>query len=410
MPLYNHAYGHIYNPAKSLKPTFLRLLRTLSGVFIIFALAVFFASCGDSGKNAQRGALPVSTIEIAQANIPLEFEYPARLKSVQSADVYARVEGILLSQNFKEGDIVLEGQPLFQIDPKRYQARVTMARAQYDSAKANLDKAKRDWERTEALYKQGALTIDTYDNALYNYQSAKANVDNTKASLDDALIDLGYTKVVASFTGRIGMRRHDIGALVGAQGSNVLSTLTQLTPIYAEFSIPSNDFYYIRDLEKTNIIAQVILGNDKLYDTLGSLNFVDSVIDQNTSSVKARAIFENEKYTLVPNEFVRVKLEGFEAKNAIAIPQNALLQDSQGSYVYVIKEGKAQIERVTLGKMLKNGLVLIINGLKSKDIVVTSDLTKISQGMPLTSKDSANPPPKTTPKGQNPATPSTTQK
>lgn len=410
MPLYNHTYGHIYNPAKSLKPTFLRLLRTLSGVFIIFALAVFFASCGDSGKNAQRGALPVSTIEIAQANIPLEFEYPARLKSVQSADVYARVEGILLSQNFKEGDIVLEGQPLFQIDPKRYQARVTMARAQYDSAKANLDKAKRDWERTEALYKQGALTIDTYDNALYNYQSAKANVDNTKASLDDALIDLGYTKVVASFTGRIGMRRHDIGALVGAQGSNVLSTLTQLTPIYAEFSIPSNDFYYIRDLEKTNIIAQVILGNDKLYDTLGSLNFVDSVIDQNTSSVKARAIFENEKYTLVPNEFVRVKLEGFEAKNAIAIPQNALLQDSQGSYVYVMKEGKAQIERVTLGKMLKNGLVLIINGLKSKDIVVTSDLTKISQGMPLTSKGSANPPPKTTPKGQNPATPSTTQK
>lgn len=410
MPLYNHIYGHIYNPAKSLKPTFLRLSRTLSGVFVIFALAVFFASCGDSGKNTQRGALPVSTIEILQANIPLEFEYPARLKSVQSADVYARVEGILLSQNFKEGDIVLEGQPLFQIDPKRYQARVTMARAQYDSAKANLDKAKRDWERTEALYKQGALTIDTYDNALYNYQSAKANVDNTKASLDDALIDLGYTKVVASFTGRIGMRRHDIGALVGAQGSNVLSTLTQLTPIYAEFSIPSNDFYYIRDLEKTNIIAQVILGNDKLYDTLGSLNFVDSVIDQNTSSVKARAIFENEKYTLVPNEFVRVKLEGFEAKNAIAIPQNALLQDSQGSYVYVIKEGKAQIERVTLGKMLKNGLVLIINGLKSKDIVVTSDLTKISQGMPLTSKGSANPPPKATPKGQNPATPSTTQK
>lgn len=407
MPLYS-PIPQSHNPTKA---TFLRVLRSLSDVFVIFALAVFFASCGDNGKNAQRGALPVSTIEVLQANIPLEFEYPARLKSVQSADVYARVEGILLSQNFKEGDIVLEGQPLFQIDPKRYQARVTMARAQYDSAKANLDKAKRDWERTEALYKQGALTIDTYDNALYNYQSAKANVDNTKASLDDALIDLGYTKVVASFTGRIGMRRHDIGALVGAQGSNVLSTLTQLTPIYAEFSIPSNDFYYIRDLEKTNIIAQVILGNDKLYDTVGSLNFVDSVIDQNTSSVKARAIFENEKYTLVPNEFVRVKLEGFEAKNAIAIPQNTLLQDSQGSYVYVIKEGKAQIERVTLGKMLKNGLVLIINGLKSKDIVVASDLTKISQGMPLVSKGSANPP-KATPKGQTPQndTPSTTQK
>lgn len=369
-------------------------------------VAIFLAACGDNNKGGQKSALPVNTIEVLETNLPLEFEYAARLKSVQSADVYARVEGILLSQNFKEGDIVLEGQPLFQIDPKRYQARVTMARAQYDSAKANLDKAKRDWERTEALYKQGALTVDTYDNALYNYQSAKANVDNTKASLDDALIDLGYTKVIASFTGRIGMRRYDIGALVGAQGSNVLSTLTQLTPIYAEFAIPSNDFYYIRDLEKNNVIAQVILGNDKIYDTLGSLNFVDSVIDQNTSSVKARAIFENEKYILVPNEFVRVKLEGFEAKNAIAIPQNALLQDSQGSYVYVIKDGKAQINRVSLGKMLKNGLVLIINGLKSKDIVITSDLTKISQGMPLLPKGNTqnagqNPQNQQTPKAQN---------
>ena len=373
-------------------------------------VAIFLAACGDNNKGGQKSALPVNTIEVLETNLPLEFEYAARLKSVQSADVYARVEGILLSQNFKEGDIVLEGQPLFQIDPKRYQARVTMARAQYDSAKANLDKAKRDWERTEALYNQGALTVDTYDNALYNYQSAKANVDNTKASLDDALIDLGYTKVIASFTGRIGMRRYDIGALVGAQGSNVLSTLTQLTPIYAEFAIPSNDFYYIRDLEKNNVIAQVILGNDKVYDTLGSLNFVDSVIDQNTSSVKARAIFENEKYILVPNEFVRVKLEGFEAKNAIAIPQNALLQDSQGSYVYVIKDGKAQITRVSLGKMLKNGLVLIINGLKSKDIVVTSDLTKISQGMPLSPKGNTqnapqnagqNPQNQQTPKAQN---------
>lgn len=385
------------------------MFRNVVFMSYVSLVAVFLTACGGDNKGGQKGALPVNTIEITKSNIPLEFEYAARLKSVQSADVYARVEGILLSQNFKEGDIVLEGQPLFQIDPKRYQARVTMARAQYDSAKANLDKAKRDWERTEALYKQGALTVDTYDNALYNYQSAKANVDNTKASLDDALIDLGYTKVVASFTGRIGMRRHDIGALVGTQSSNVLSTLTQLTPIYAEFAIPSNDFYYIRDLEKTNVIAQVILGNDKVYDTLGALNFVDSVIDQNTSSVKARAIFDNEKYTLVPNEFVRVKLEGFEAKNAIAIPQNALLQDSQGSYVYVIKDGKAHIARITLGKMLKNGLVLVISGLKQKDILVTSDLTKISQGLPLTSKASTtqtnpqNPQPNAQNVAQNPA-------
>ncbi|WP_394951982.1 efflux RND transporter periplasmic adaptor subunit [uncultured Helicobacter sp.] len=349
--------------------------------FVGFLLLLL--GCGSQEQQSQKAALPVNTQTIISQDTELSFEYPARLKSVQSVDIYARIEGILLTQNFTEGDIVQAGQTLFTIESTRYKARVSMAKAQYDTALANLTKASKDWKRTERLYKQGALTVDQYDNAMYNYQSAQANVDNAKASLDDALVDLKYTNITADITGRIGMRRYDVGNLVGRNGGGgdtYLTTLTQLTPIYAEFSIPSTDFYYMRDLDKDNVVVEFILGNNKLYDKRGKLDFLDSVLDSQTASIKARAIVNNDAYILLPNEIVRVNLKGFKAQKAIAIPQNALLQDSQGSYVYIVKNNQAQITRLMLGKMLKNGQVIVLSGLQDGDILITNNLTKLRQG------------------------------
>lgn len=349
--------------------------------FVGFLLLLL--GCGSQEQQSQKAALPVNTQTIISQDTELSFEYPARLKSVQSVDIYARIEGILLTQNFTEGDIVQAGQTLFTIESTRYKARVSMAKAQYDTALANLTKASKDWKRTERLYKQGALTVDQYDNAMYNYQSAQANVDNAKASLDDALVDLKYTNITADITGRIGMRRYDVGNLVGRNGGGgdtYLTTLTQLTPIYAEFSIPSTDFYYMRDLDKDNVVVEFILGNNKLYDKRGKLDFLDSVLDSQTASIKARAIVNNDAYILLPNEIVRVNLKGFKAQKTIAIPQNALLQDSQGSYVYIVKNNQAQIARLMLGKMLKNGQVIVLSGLQDGDILITNNLTKLRQG------------------------------
>lgn len=345
-------------------------------------LLVILLGCGSQDQQPQRGALPVNAQTIVSQDVDLSFEYPARLKSVQSVDIYARIEGILLTQNFTEGDIVQAGQTLFTIESTRYKARVNMAKAQYDTALANLTKASKDWKRTEKLYKQGALTVDQYDNAMYNYQSAQANVDNAKASLDDALVDLKYTTITADITGKIGMRRYDVGNLVGRNsgGDTYLTTLTQLTPIYAEFSIPSTDFYYMRDLDKENVVVEFILGDNKIYDKRGKLDFLDSVLDSQTASVKARAIVNNDAYVLLPNEIVRVNLKGFKAQKSIEIPQSALLQDSQGSYVYIAKNNQAQMVRLTLGKMLKNGQVVVLGGLQDGDILITNNLSKLRQG------------------------------
>ncbi|RDU55865.1 efflux RND transporter periplasmic adaptor subunit [Helicobacter sp. MIT 00-7814] len=361
----------------------MKKLRMAQGAVI--ALALLFLACGEEKQQAgAKGALPVGTKVLQAQTTALNFEYPARLKSPQSVEIYARVQGILLSKNFKEGDFVKQGDKLFKIDPTTYQNKVNSAKAQYQAAEANLTKTTRDWKRTERLYKQGVITVDTYDSSLYNYQAALANVTNTKANLDDALVDLGYTDVVASISGRTGMRQLDVGNLVGQGNNNVLTTVTQLSPIYAEFAIPSTDFYYIRDLNNANVSVEVVTGNGKVHEEIGKLDFIDSVLDSQTLSVKARAIVGNDKFKLLPNELVRVNLKGFEAKDSIAIPQSALLQDKEGSFVYLYDNGKVKKQSVILGKLLRNAEILIPSGLKSGDIIITTNLSKIRPGMDVT--------------------------
>lgn len=352
-------------------------IKLLTPLFAVFVGLNVVGCSKTQEQQSQKAPIDVRVQHIASHNVALGFEYPARLKSIQSVNIYARVQGTLLSKNFKEGDIVKEGQLLFKIDPSRYRAKVSQAKAQYQASEANFVKANRDWERVNKLYKQGVYTIDQYDTSRYNYLSAQANLANAKAALEDAQIDLGYTDVIASIGGRAGMRKYDVGNLVGTSGQDVLTTITQLSPIYAEFSIPNYDYYFMRGLENSSIQVEFVFGNGRVYDELGKLDFVDSVLDVQTSTIKARAIVDNDERKLLPNEFLRVRLKGFEAQNAITIPQSALLQDSQGSYVFVIKDGKAQIARVSLGQNLRNSEVLILDGLQDGDMLILNQLSKL---------------------------------
>ncbi len=350
-------------------------------LFIFFNIGLILLACSDSKQQEnQVNAINVATTGIELQNVALSFEYPARLKSIQSINVYARVQGVLLSKYFNEGDIVEKGQLLFRIDPARYQTKVNQAKAQYHISEANFVKANRDWKRVEKLYSQGVYTIDQYDQSRYNYLSAQANLANTKAALEDAQIDLGYTDVIANIRGRTGMRKYDVGNLVGNNGQDILTTITQLSPIYAEFSIPNYDYYFMRGLENNEIKVEFILANGNVYNNVGKLDFVDSVLDIQTSTIKARAIVDNEEHKLLPNEFIRVKLKGFEVQDAISIPQSALLQDSQGSYVFVVQDNKAHIVRVNLGQSLRDNKILILDGLKPGDILITNQLSKIHEG------------------------------
>lgn len=345
---------------------------------------LLFVGCSKEDKSGQAAqqnlAIPVSTYEVQVADVSVNFEFPAKLESLQSVDVYARVEGTLLEQHFVEGGLVKEGDKLFKIEPSKYQASYDMAQAQLLSAQAQLRAATHEWERAQKLFKENALSSKEYEAAQSVYESANASVVNAKASLNLAKINLDYTDVMATASGKISMKRYDIGDLVGKSGSdNVLTTITQLDPIYAEFSIPSNDYYFLRTLNQDNVSVHYVLPDGSAYNREGKIDFIDSVIDSKTATIKARALVENPEHLLVPGEFSRIKLDGFVLKDAIIIPQNALMQDSKGSYVFIVVEGKVKQVHIALGHTIGSDVV-VKSGLNQGDRVITSQLIKLRPG------------------------------
>lgn len=360
-------------------------------IIICLGLVLFFVACKDvKTQSTQNKIINASGIKIVPRDIELVFRYPARFKSIQQSDIYARVEGILMEQNFKEGSFVKQGDVLFRIDPSRYRARVDQLRADVSTAKANLQKASRDFERTAKLYKQKVITVDVYDVSEFNYKTAKAKLENANAALKYALIDLDYTEVRASISGKVGARKYDVGNLVGNGNNNVLTTITQLSPIYADFAIPNKDLHFFVANDISAIKVRYVLSDGTVYDQIGSIDFLDSVLDQNTSSMHARAIVQNDSYMLTPNEFVELRLEGIMRKNAIAIPQEALMQDGQGSFVYTFvpqtnnnKQGIVKKSYVQTGKIV-GSWILINSGLEGAEYVIVTNLLRLRPNASIT--------------------------
>ncbi|WP_299547407.1 efflux RND transporter periplasmic adaptor subunit [uncultured Helicobacter sp.] len=363
-----------------MKKTHAIFSKTLLGL-MCGALLLTACSKEENAQAMQKNVvIPVSTYNVKTADIPVSFEFPAKLESLQSVDIYARVEGTLLEQHFIEGGIVKQGDKLFKIDPSKYQATYNMAQAQLLSAQATFRAASRDWKRAQKLFKEKALSPKEYDSAQSAFENANAAVANARASLNIAKIDLDYTDVLATASGKISMKRYDIGDLVGVVGSNnVLTTITQLDPIHAEFSIPSNDYYFVRTLNQENVSVHYILPDGSKYAKEGKIDFIDSVIDSTTATIKARALVENPDHLLIPGEFSRIKLEGFVLEDSIVIPQNALMQDAKGSYVFKIVEGKAQTAYITIGHTIGNNVV-VKSGLSDNDVIITSQLIKLRPG------------------------------
>ncbi|MDE6886775.1 MAG: efflux RND transporter periplasmic adaptor subunit [Helicobacteraceae bacterium] len=345
----------------------------MNKIFIAIIMVLMFG-CENKEIEKKDDILEVRTLKIVPKDINLEFSYPARLKSIHKVDIYARVEGLLIEQFFKEDSIVKEGEKLFKIDPTNYQNIVDRSKADLSNAEANFTKQKRDFERVSKLYKQGIFTIDIYDESKYNYENAKAQLKSARANLANALLDLSYTDIVASISGKVGIRNYDTMNLVGQNVNSVLTTITQLSPIYAEFSIPFSDFSYFNDTNNINIT----LSDDK--SIKGKLDFIDSILDENTMTLRARAVLDNDDFKLLPIQFVYLNLSGFWVKNAISISQSAIGQDSNSSFVFVLenidsnKEGSVSVRKVELGKSIENNEILINSGLKAGNIIIIDSL------------------------------------
>ncbi|MDR0666434.1 MAG: efflux RND transporter periplasmic adaptor subunit [Campylobacteraceae bacterium] len=362
------------------------------------ACLLFATGCDKGGQSAagapQMPPLPVNTFTAHKRDIPINLEYPARIKSVQQIQVVARVPGTLEKKFFKEGSFVNEGTLLYRIDPAKYQAAYDIAKAQVSVAEASYKQAERNWERSEKLYEKNAISQREYDQALSGYETAKAQVEAANAALSNAKVDLEYTNIKAAASGSIGQNLQDLGSYVGTSAANsVLTTITQTNPVYAEFSLPDIELLKKRytlargdwkSITNAKLPVRIFTPAGESYEKLGTFDFLDNLVDPQTATIKARATFNNKDGVLIPGLFVRVSIEGLMQKDVFAIPQRAVLQDPMGTYVFIGKNAKASKVYVVTENTIANSEIIIQDGLNEGDEVILDNLTKLKDNATIT--------------------------
>ena len=326
------------------------LLRKLSAALVVGVLSFGLVACGKQEKHMPPPSQASGKV-IHQAEVPLNYEYAARVVAYRETEVRARVGGILLHRNFVEGSEVKQGEILFEIDPDKYEAAVASARAQVAQAQANYDQSVRDADRAEELVKQKVQSTSLRDQAFAKRDADEATLMQTKAELRTAELNLEYTKVAAPISGLTSREAVSEGSLIGTDpSSSLLTTITQFDPIYVNFSFADGEYDQIRHLmdemqkrgEKIdNLKVTVRLGEGVDYPEQGTVDFTSPTIDKQTGTLGARAVIANPDRRLVPGMFVRVTVTGIKMANAMTIPESALVQNSGGQFVYLLKKPEA---------------------------------------------------------------------
>ena len=356
-------------------------------------LTLALSACGDDKQAAQPAAAPpteVTVVTLAPQRLPLFTDLPGRTAAFRVAEVRPQVGGIVLKRLFQEGSEVKAGQQLYQIDPATYQAAVQSANADLVKARANLKSIEAKAARYADLVQINAVSRQDYDDVVANMDQGKAQILVAQAAVSTARISLDYTKVYAPISGRIGKSSVTEGALVTANQSAALATVTQLDPIYVDVSQSSSDLMRLRQAVSAGLVQQqvdqapvtlTLDGASQAYGQTGQLQFSDVTVDQSTGAVQVRAVFPNPGHELYPGLFVRARVSQGVRDNVILVPQAALLRNPDGSAaVWVVgADNKVAPRPVSAGQAVDDKWV-INSGLAAGDKVVVAGLQKIRPG------------------------------
>ena len=373
-----------------------RLLQGLS----VLALAVVLSACGKSDAPAAAaapgGGMPapeVGVVTVAPGDVGLTTELPGRLEASRVAQVRARAAGILQERLFREGSDVKAGQPLFRIDPAPYAAALQSAQASLARSQANLTQAAALADRYAPLVKENAISQQEYATAVASQKQAEADVAAGKAAVQTANINLGYARVTAPISGRIGRALVTEGALVGQGEATQLAVIQQINPMYVNFTQSASEVFKLRRAMETGQLkgagaqsaaVQVVLEDGSVYEQPGRLLFSDLTVDSATGQVTLRAEVPNPKGTLLPGLYVRVRLEQAKAGNAITLPQQSVTRSAQGDTVSVVgADGKIASRQVKVGGQ-QNGQWVILDGVKAGEQIMVDGFQKLQMMPPGT--------------------------
>jgi membrane fusion protein (multidrug efflux system) len=363
----------------------------LSWLILLTALTgVQLSGCGgEEPTPANSTQVDVTVMTVAARDVPAVFEYVAQAESSRQVNIQARVSGFLDSHEYVEGTIVKEGQVLFLMDKKPFQAQVDAAKAQLSKAQATLAVATANIARVKPLAKADALSQKDLDNAEGQFNSASASVDAAKAQLETAQLNLSYCTITSPVTGISGAAAQADGSYLD-QSNSQLTTVALLSPMWVNFSLSENELQKYRDQVKKghltdtsarDFTVEVVLADGQPFPYTGRITFANPSYNTQTGTFLIRATVDNPEGLLLPNQYVRARVHGITRPNAILVPQRAVMQGSRGHFVWLVdKDNKARQRPVTVGNWVGNDW-LITEGLHDGDLVVVDGGIKISDGV-----------------------------
>lgn len=339
----------------------------------------------EAGPNPWRGPIPVRLTPVQQRPLTEQVKAIGTVTPLQTVVVRSRVDGTLARVLFQEGQEVRKGQLLAEIDPEPYRVRLAQVEGLQQQNQAQLQSAERDLARYRSLFQQDSIARQQLDTQEALVAQLRGGVQSVRAQVDEARLQLSYTRIEAPTAGRLGLRRIDAGNLVTASDTQGLVTLTQTRPIAVVFSVPETQLAAVRASWRgtgsgsPQLVVQAWDRAERQQIAAGRLTTLDNQIDTATGTLRLKAQFDNADDSLFPNQFVNVRLQVRTHENALVIPSDAVQYGSQGTYVYTVADAKARLRRVTLGAG-DGEYVLVQSGLNAGEQVVLEGLDRLREG------------------------------
>jgi RND family efflux transporter MFP subunit len=367
--------------------------RLFTGISLGFAALLMLGGCASKTQAAPPPPPEVQVVDVQQKDVPIYGEWVAILDGYVNADIRPQVSGYLMKQNYREGSIVHKGDLLFEIDPRPLDAALQQAKGQQAQAEAQLGKTTLDVQRDTPLAKQSAIPQAQLDNDIQANAAATAIVDAAKAQVEQAQLNLEFTKVRSLVDGVAGLAKGQIGDLVGP--TSILTTVSQIQPIKVYFSVSEQEYlpFASKISEVTsgkraigvNKTLELVLADGSVYPSKGSILIADRQVDLKTGTIRFAGAFDNAGGILRPGQFARVRFPIAMAKNALLVPQRSVME-TQGAYqVAVVTDSKASIRAVNVGERVGD-MWIIKNGVQPSEQVIVEGLQKVREGSPVVAK------------------------
>ncbi|MFC7054214.1 efflux RND transporter periplasmic adaptor subunit [Hansschlegelia quercus] len=362
-------------------------------VLVLAALAgggyVAWRSYGHADAAPQHAAaapakpVPVQTVAARRADVPVSLTGLATVQPLTVVTVRSRIDGEVLKVGFAEGQMVAEGDLLAQIDPRPYQASLDQAKAKQAQDEAQLANALRDLARSERLVESNFTSRQQVDGQRATVAQLRAQIEGDKAAVESAQVQLDYTTIRAPMAGRAGFHLVDRGNLVRATDATGIVTLSQIQPITAVVTLPERDFLEVADAMKRGPVKAVALAPDGRELATGELDVLNSQIDQQTGTFRAKAKFANADSRLWPGQSVSVRAFVNTLQNVVTVPEDAVQRGPDGYFAFVVKtDATAEKRGLTVGRQAE-GVAVIQRGLDDGDEVVAVGASRVTQGAHL---------------------------